>query len=164
MGVSSRHILSQGPVLAALGRTVASAVQQRMRSAPLGIAPALRGGANVVHTPSAEELDTSAPLPRDLIDDYVRYLGGDPRAYRGEVPPHLFPQWCVPALARTLANLPYPLLSVVNGGCRLKVNAPLPDGEPLQVRARLFEVDDDGRRARLHQQVHTGTASAPDAI
>src|SRR5689334_9799457 len=153
MGVSSRHILSQGPVLAALGRTVASAVQQRMRSAP-----------HVVHTPSAEQLDTAAPLPRDLIDDYLRYLGADPRAYRGEVPPHLFPQWCVPALARTLENLPYPLLSVVNGGCRLKVNAPLPDGEPLQVRARLFEVDADERRARLHQQVHTGTASAPDAI
>ena len=153
MGVPSRHILSQGPVLAALGRTVAGAVQQRMRRAP-----------GLVHTPSAEQIDDLSPLPRALIDDYVRYLGGDPRAYRGEVPPHLFPQWCLPALARTLENLPYPLLRVVNGGCRLKVNAPLRDDEPLQVRARLFDIDDDGRRARLRQQVQTGTASAPDAI
>ncbi|HMI93320.1 MAG TPA: MaoC/PaaZ C-terminal domain-containing protein [Polyangiales bacterium] len=157
MGVPSRHILSQGPVLAALGRTLAGAVQQRMRASSSS-AP------SVIHTPGPELTAEHAPLPRALIDDYLRYVGADPRAYRGEVPPHLFPQWCFPVLARTLADLPYPLLSVVNGGCTVRVNAAIPDGEPLQVRARLFEIDDDGRRARLHQQVQTGTASAPDAL
>src|SRR5688572_30229528 len=99
MGVPSRHILSQGPVLAALGRTLAGAVQQRMRAS-----------AAVGHMPGPELSAQHAPLPRALIDDYVRYLGGDPRAYRGRVPPHLFPQWCLPVLARTLEGLPYPLL------------------------------------------------------
>lgn len=153
MGVPSRHILSQGPVLAALGRTLAGAVQQQVR--PNGEA---------THTPGPELDAQLPPLPRALIDDYVRYLGGDPRAYKGEVPPHLFPQWCFPVLARTLAGLRYPLLRVVNGGCRVRVNAPIPDHEPLQVRARLFAIDEDGKRARLHQQVRTGTASAPDAL
>ena len=153
MGVPSRHILSQGPVLAALGRTLAGAAAQRVRTS-----------STVVHTPGPELSAQLPALSRALIDDYVRYLGGDPRAYKGEVPPHLFPQWCFPVLARTLDGLPYPLLRVVNGGCRVRVNAPIPDGEPLQVRARLVAIDDDGRRARLHQQVRTGTASAPDAI
>jgi hypothetical protein len=155
MGVSSRHILSQGPVLAALGRTLAGAVQQRVRPA---------SQAHVTHTPGPEISAQHAPLPRALIDDYLRYVGADPRAYRGELPPHLFPQWCVPALARTMEELPYPLLRVVNGGCTVRVNAAIPDDEPLQVRARLFAIDDDGRRARIHQQVQTGTASAPDAL
>jgi hypothetical protein len=156
MGVPSRHILSQGPVLAALGRTLAGAVQQRVRASSNGTA--------VAHTPGPELQAQHAPLPRALIDDYLRYVGADPRAYRGEVPPHLFPQWCVPLLARTLEGLPYPLLRVINGGCNVRVNAAIPDDEPLQIRARLFEIDDDGRRARLHQQVRTGTASAPDAV
>jgi hypothetical protein len=153
MGVPSRHILSQGPVLAALGRTLAGAVQQQVRPSK-----------GVAHTPGPELNAQLPPLPRALLDDYVRYLGGDPRAYKGEVPPHLFPQWCFPVLARTLDGLPYPLLRVVNGGCRVRVNAPIPDDEPLQVRARLYAIDDDGKRARLHQQVRTGTASAPDAL
>jgi hypothetical protein len=107
---------------------------------------------------------TRSPLPRGLVDDYVRHLGGDPRAYRGELPPHLFPQWCMPALARTLEGLPYPLLRVVNGGCRVQINGRLADSEPIAVRARLLDIDDDGKRAVLHQQVVSGTQSAPDAL
>jgi hypothetical protein len=164
MGVSSRHILSQGPVLAALGRTLAGAVQQRVRSMQGARALTTPSSTAVAHTPGPELKAEHPPLPRALIDDYLRYVGADPRAYRGELPPHLFPQWCLPALARTLEGLPYPLLRAVNGGCTVRVNAPIPDNEPLQVRARLFEIDDDGRRARLHQQVQTGTASAPDAL
>jgi acyl dehydratase len=163
MGVPSRHILSQGPVLAALGRTLAGAVQQRVRGMQ-GVRASTTASTAVAHTPGPELKAEHPPLPRALIDDYLRYVGADPRAYRGELPPHLFPQWCLPALARTLEGLPYPLLRAVNGGCTVRVNAPIPDHEPLQVRARLFEIDDDGRRARLHQQVQTGTASAPDAL
>jgi acyl dehydratase len=154
MPVPSRHILQQGPVLSALGRTALLALKQRVSSVPPK-APA---------TPGPEVFRSQPPLPRDLIDDYVRHLGGDPRAYRGEVPPHLFPQWCMPALARTLEGLPYPLLRVVNGGCRVRVQGRIAGDEPLEVRARLQSVDDDGRRAVLHQHVKTGTRSAPEAL
>jgi len=153
MAVPSRHILNQGPVLAALGRTVYMALKQRVAK-PQG----------TPQTPGPEVQMTRPPLPRRLIDDYIRLVGGDPRAYRGELPPHLFPQWCMPALARTLEPLPYPLLRVLNGGCRVRVQGVLGDREPLQVRAQLMDIDDDGRRAVLHQRVLTGTRSAPEAL
>jgi hypothetical protein len=155
MGVTSRHILQQGPVLSALGRTAFQALRQRVVSDRPGATPTL---------PGPEIHRTRSPLPRKLIDDYVAHVGGDPRAYRGEVPPHLFPQWSMPALARTLDGLPYPLLRVVNGGCRVRVQGRLADDERLQVRARLQDIDDDGRRAVLHQRVTTGTISVPEAL
>jgi hypothetical protein len=94
----------------------------------------------------------------------VRYVGGDPKAYRGEVPPHLFPQWCMPALARTLEQTHYPLLKIVNAGCRVRVNGVIGDREPLRVHAQLQDVDDDGRRAILHQNLSTGPESNSDAL
>src|SRR5512138_298035 len=129
MQVSTRHVLQHGPVIAALGRTAALALKQRWGSS---------SSASV--TPGPEILKSRQALPRDLVDDYVRYMGGDARAYRGELPPHLFPAWCMPALARTLDGLPYPLLRVVNGGCKVKVQGRLSDKEPLEVRARLQHI------------------------
>src|SRR5205814_2598667 len=35
---------------------------------------------------------------------------------------------------------------------------------PLEVRARLESIDDDGQRAVLHQRIVTGTASSPEAV
>jgi hypothetical protein len=159
MTVSVRHVLHQGPMLGALGHTAYLALRQRMAS----------GNGDAAHAPlptlPGPEIHRrmQAP-PRALIEDYVRFLGGDPRAYRNEVPPHLFPQWCMPALAHTLDGLPYPVLRVLNGGCRVRVSAPLPQGERYEVRARLQQIDDDGRRAVLHQHVSCGPRSAPDAL
>jgi acyl dehydratase len=153
MGVSSLHVLQQGPVIGALGRTVAVALRAQL--APTNGKPV---------EPGPEIVRESRALPQSLLDAYVKHVGGDPRAYRGEVPPHLFPQWCMPVLARTLEGLPYPLLRVVNGGCHVRVHAPLPAGEPLVVRARLQGIDDDGSRAVLHQHVVTGTKSVPEAL
>jgi hypothetical protein len=140
-------------VIGALGLTAYRAVQQRWghpgTSTPIPGRPIQR---------------RVRPLPRTLIEAYVRYVGGDPKAYRGEVPPHLFPQWCMPALAGTLEQTHYPLLKIVNAGCRVQVNGVIGDREPLQVRAQLQDVDDDGRRAVLHQGVSTGPSSHPDAL
>lgn len=69
MGVSSKHILSQGPVIAALARTALSGLRK---------AKAASTGQELA--PSAEIVRTVPPLPRDLIDDYVRHLGGDPKS------------------------------------------------------------------------------------
>jgi hypothetical protein len=153
MGVSSKHILSQGPVIAALARTAWSGLRKPKT---------LVEGQELA--PSIEIVRTVPPLPRDLIDDYVRHLGGDPKSYRDEVPPHLFPQWAFPLAARTLAGLPYPLTRVVNGGCRMQVNAPVPSGVPLTVSARLADIDDDGKRAIFKTHVVTGTPDHPEAL
>jgi hypothetical protein len=80
------------------------------------------------------------------------------------LPPHLFPQWAFPLMARALAHLPYPTTRIVNAGCRIQVNGPLSAKEPLQVKARLESVDDDGRRALLVQKIVTGTRGNPEAL
>jgi acyl dehydratase len=154
VAVPARHLLSQGRVLAALGGTVAEAASRRLGfSSP-----------HVVAIPGPTIAATLPAPPPRLVRDFVRHVGGDPSAWRSQLPPHLFPQWAVPLAARTLRGLPYPMLKVVNGGCRLVVNAPLPARGPLEVSARLEGIDDDGRRAVLHQRVTTGTRQRPDAL
>lgn len=155
MPVSNKHVLQQGPVLATLAHAAWTALRQRMGEAPPSGTPRL---------PSDEVVATIPPRPSDLIKDYVRHVGGDPSAYRQTVPAHMFPQWGFPMQAKTLEGIPYPLVRVLNGGCRLQMNAPLPQGEPLVVRARLEDIDDNGRRAVLRQRIVTGTHAVPDAV
>ena len=151
MSVSSRYILQQGPVLGALAR---------------GALGALRGAAGgPPPIPPGPWLNDRLP-PRDpeLVRAYVRHVGGDPSSYRDTLPPHLFPQWVFPLQARALQGVPYPMQKVLNGGCRVEVLAPLPQGEPLLVATRLDDIDDDGRRAILRFLATTGTPSAPEAL
>jgi hypothetical protein len=154
MGVSSRHILAQGPMLRTLGGGAVSIWRQRRGNIPT-TKPAMPG----------PEIRTTVP-PRSpaLVRDYIRNVGGDPASYRGLVPPHLFPQWAFPVIARTLEGIPYPLARVLNGGCRFEINAPIPADRPLHVVARLEDIDDDGRRAVLHQRVITSTDAYENAL
>ena len=153
MAVSSKHILSQGPVIASIGRTALAAIAQKW-SKP-GAAPV---------TPGPTVRKTLPPRPKDLVSAYVRHVGGDPSQYKTVLPPHLFPQWGFGIASETLKNIPYPLTKVLNGGCRLEIHAPLPANEPLEVSVRLEGIDDNGRRAVLHQVIETGTRSQPNAL
>ena len=152
MALPFKHLRHQLPVIASLGSTALHALR----------APESAGAPPVV--PGAEIVKTIAPRAPALVRDYVKHVGGDPGAYRGVLPPHLFPQWGFPLAAKTLEGLPYPLARVLNGGCRLEIHAPLPADVPLRVRAQLVEIDDDGRRAVLQQRVTTGTDAVPDAV
>lgn len=151
MSGTLRHLLEQGPGVRALLRTGVSALWR----VPHGPPPAAPG----------PWLESELP-PRStaLVAAYLRHVGGDPAAYRGHLPPHLFPQWGFALAARALRGAPYPLARVMNAGCRIRVQAPLPAGEPLRVRARIESIDDDGRRALIAQRIVTGTRSAPDAL
>ncbi len=157
MALPTKHIRHQLPVIASLGGTVLSAVMQN-----LGLGGKKAQGAP--QTPGPTITQTIPPRPADLVRDYVRHCGGDPGAYRGVLPAHLFPQWGFPLAARTLEGIPYPMQKVLNGGCRLEVRAPLPADQPLIVTARLEGIDDNGKRAVLHQRVVTGTQSVPEAV
>jgi len=154
MKVSPLHALNQGPVLSTLARTVLSAVTRR------------RTGASAPPTtPGVEHTEVVPPRPTRLIGDYIRHVGGDPSWYRGRIPFHLYPQWGFPLLSRCLADLPYDLLKVLNAGCGVTINHPLPAGEPLHLRARLERIDTSSdRRVILFQSLHTGTAEHPDAL
>ena len=155
MGVQAKHILQQGPVVAAMGRTALAALAQRLDG---------RGPTGAPETPGPRYNRTIPARPGDLVKDLVRWSGGDPGAWRGEVPHYLFPQWSFPMVTRTLEGISYPLAKVLNAGCRMEVRAPIPAGEPLDLQAQLTDVDDDGRRAILHQRVITGTPSVPEAL
>jgi hypothetical protein len=76
----------------------------------------------------------------------------------------LFPQWGFPLAARALLGLGYPLARAINAGCRIENRAALPADEPLDVRARIQSIDDDGHRAIITQRVVTATATRPDAL
>ena len=144
-------------MLATLGKTAARALVQRVRGGQ-------SAHAGTLVTPGPELRRTFAPLDSNLLDQYIAHVGGDPRAYRGVVPPHFFPHWAMPLGADALAGLPYPILRVLNAGCRMQVNALMPRNEALHVRAQLANVDDDGKRALITTRVITGTDSAPDAL
>ena len=151
MAVSSFHVLQQGAVLRALGMTAFASLMSK----PGGAVPA---------TPSPWIEATLPPRDPELVRAYIKHVGGDPSAYKGTLPPHFFPQWGFGLAARTLVGIPYPLAKVMNAGCRLEINGPIPSNEPLLVRVRLESIDDDGKRAILTQRVITGTKSAPDAL
>lgn len=149
-----KHILSQGPVIRAIGKTALATMWPSKVGAS---SPSMA-------LPGREFTAILPPRPADLVKDYIRHVGGDPAAYRDTLPPHLFPQWGFPLAARTLEGIPYPMAKVINGGCRLEIHAPLPASEPLHVSARLESIDDDGRRAILEQRLVTGTATTPRAV
>lgn len=149
-----KHLRHQGGVIAALGRTALQIARQKRSGAS-------EGGAQA---PGPWIEQTVAPRPAALVRDYVRHVGGDPKAYRDHLPPHLYPQWGFPLMSRTLEGVAYPMERVLNGGCSFEVNAPLPVDQPLRLRARLEEIDDDGRRAILFQKLITGTDAHPEAL
>lgn len=154
MAVSARHFFQQGAAFGALARTAVGGLLSSF---------ALRPTADPV-VPGPEFRAETAPLPESLLRDYIAHVGGDPAAYAGAVPHHLFPQWTFALAARTLEGSGYPLLRVVNGGCRLVCQAPLPAGVPLVSAARLEHIDDNGRRVVLRQRITSGPAGNPEAL
>ena len=151
MPVPIRYTLAHGPVIAALGRVAMSGLRKD-KPAP----------APVIPSPWIEA--RLPPRPADIVRDYIRHVGGDPGWYRNSVPAHFFPEWGFPLGERALEGLGYPLVRGMNAGCRIENRAPLPAGEPLEARARIESIDDDGRRAIIVQRVVTGTSRVPEAI
>ncbi len=151
----THHLRSQLPTIAAFGGLIRKALTGR--AAP-------RGELSAVPVPGPRRYALVAPPDAALVRDFVTFLGGDPGAYDGVVPAHLFPQWTFPSLVATLEGLPIPAHKLLNGGFHMEVHRPLPLGEALEVEAWLAAIDEDDRKIRLTQRVVTGTASAPGAL
>jgi acyl dehydratase len=151
------HLVGQRRVIGALLGTVGRAAWRgRPGAGPVAPQP----------VPGPELTERVISPSTGLVRDYARFLGAAPEAYRNPptVPAHLFPQWTFPLAARVLRDIPYDLTRILNAGCRLEMNASVPAASPLTVRARLVDVQDDGRRALLHQQIVTDTPSHPRAL
>ncbi len=112
--------------------------------------------------PAEEHTRVFPPRPDKLVDAYLEHL--DATSWGDSVPPHMFPQWAFSMVLRCLSETPYPLLSGLNGGCRLEVKGRLRRGLPLRVRARLESVEERPRKMVLETRVVTGTDEVPEAL
>ncbi len=107
--------------------------------------------------------ETVSPPADALLDDAVRWAGGDPKAYKDTLPPWMFAYWGVPLFTRMLADAPVSALQIINQGCRIRQNHPLPRGQALELTGQLVEVREEPRRVRMHIRLTTGTGVTPDA-
>ncbi len=154
MSVSASHLFRQGPMIATLLRAALQSLRKGYKHAKPGS----------VEAPGPPLSATLPPRNAKLIYDFIQRMGGDVDSYEGMVPPHLFPQWGLPLLAKTMQCLPYPMNRILNGGCEIEIRGRLPMNEPLLIKANLEEVDDNGHRAVIRQRLVTGTASIPEAL
>lgn len=135
----------QGPMLRVLGRVALGSVRR----------PDASGG--LPASPGPTLRDEVRSRPDALLDAYARWSGAPEGRYDDEIPPHLFPQWCLPVASRLLVDLPFPLSRVLNHGVDVRVLAPLARGEKLDVTARLASIEEKPRGVRLVQEVATGS-------
>jgi hypothetical protein len=149
----ARHLVHQRSMLVSLGNVAVDSVLDRFKSVQ-------RAGA----VPGPELSARVAAPPDALIDDFLRHVAADLGRYAGIIPPQLFPQWGLPLALQALRGCGFPLVKMINGGCRIESNAPLRRGEELTVRARLTSVSDDRRRAVLCQRVVTEQPGSPNAL
>jgi acyl dehydratase len=145
-----KHVLEQGQGAAAIARLAFSSLRRVSDRSPSAPGPWLEV--------------TEPPRGRALVHDYLVENGGDPRVWGEELPPHLFAQFGIPLAMRIIAGLPYPVQRTLNAGCAWRKHAPLPAHEPLDVRARLEALDDDGARVKATVKIIAGTATAPDGL
>jgi acyl dehydratase len=153
------NLVHQRAMLASLAGVALDSLREVLRPGAANAA-----GSGTVELPGPElRVELPSP-PVSLIRDYVAHVRGNAKATAGTIPPHFFPQFSMPLAAATLRGLPYPIHRIMNAGCRLEIRAPLLLGEPLTVRARLEGIDDNGRRALLHQRIVTGQRSSEEAL
>ncbi len=153
MSVPISFVRHQLPMIAAIGKSAAGALRQRIQ--PVRNTPELPGPLLSERLP-----------PRDprLVEAFLAHLGSRPGTWDGALPPHFFPQWAFALLSRGLDGLPYSPLSMLNGGCHLVVNRAMPMGEAIDVEVQLTQIKDDGRLAVMTERCVTGTATAPAAL
>ena len=95
MSVPIKYVLQQGPVLRGMGGAVLAALKQR----------AGFGGHRPAQVPGPEHRLTVAPRSTELVQAYLRNVGGDPSSYKGRVPAHLFPQWAFPLTGKLVEGV-----------------------------------------------------------
>ena len=144
MGVPYRHIKSQIPVIATMGQIAIMAANQKLG----------RHVESVGTLPGPWFEEVVPARPSDLVDDFVRWSGGDTSAWRGWVPPTLFPQWGFPLLGKTLSGVPYPSPKFSMQDASLSVTNPFL-GQGIYIKARLKRIDDNGSRAIITQELLT---------
>lgn len=145
-----QHLGSQWPVIRAMGLAVLSGAKSHSTQDP--------------ETPGPWFEATLPPRSEKLLQDIVRWSGGDPSVYRGITPAYLFPQWSFPLVTEAMRTLPYPLTRILNAGCLLRFHAALPANQPLRCRTRLLQIEPTPKGKRFTVEIETGTTETPQAL
>lgn len=106
----------------------------------------------------------AAPPSAELLRHYLAWCGAPADRYPGHLPPHFFAKYGMALVAKLTGQAPYNMTSVLNQGCRFRVNALIPAGERILLRGRLIDCTEDGPRVRVHARVTAGWAGEPDAM
>ena len=149
MAVPYSHALRQG-------RGIRSLLQ-------VGMSALSGGGPPLGVLPGPVLTETVAPPNDRLLEDTIRWAGGDPARYTQVLPPWMFAWWGLPLFARLLTTAPYPALKIVNQGFAVDHRSHLPRGQALNLSARIMGVREEPTKIRLHLQLVTGTDAVPDA-
>ncbi|MEM7181471.1 MAG: MaoC/PaaZ C-terminal domain-containing protein [Spirochaetota bacterium] len=153
MAVSLQNIFYQKDVIQSLGTIAFNGLLHRdKKSFP------------EVHTQGAYKTRTIQPLNERLVAEYISHVGGKKGNYKNTIPFHFFPHWLVPVLSDTMAEIPFSMLKIINGGCSVKINQPLHFGEKLLVKARLENIDVGDTRVIIKQKAITETNTKPNAL
>jgi hypothetical protein len=98
-----------------------------------------------------------------VVQQYHQWLGAESK-YINTIAPHLFPLWSFPQLFKLGRVLNLPLHKVLNQGCKMIINNPLPQDTPLQIDLDIYKVQNMSSKYRMAQRITTGTADVPDAL
>lgn len=151
MSVPIKLLLEQGPMLNTLGRIALSS-----------ILPSKKPSSNPEQFPEIVQ-HIKAPS-KSLISHYLRWAGAADNRYDNQLPPHLFSQFALPVCSKQLEMTHYNLAGIMNQGCSLKINGPLPLDTDLKVSCRVVDIVEDNGRARINQQLSIGTQEQDNLI
>jgi acyl dehydratase len=98
-----------------------------------------------------------------VVKEYHEWLGAKSK-YDNTIAPHLFPLWSFPQLFKLGRVLNLPLHKVLNQGCKMVINNPLPINTPLNVDLDIYKVQNMSSKYRMAQRITTGTTEVPNAL
>lgn len=99
----------------------------------------------------------------DVINQYHKWLNCTAK-YQSTIAPHLYPQWAIPELFKLGDQFGLPFHKILNQGCSLKINAPLPREVNLMGRVQIIDIKNYDNKIRMHQKIYTGPKENPIAV
>ena len=117
------------------------------------------------HIDEFEKVSTEFSLMPALpiVNQYHKWLSASAK-YQTAIAPHLYPQWAIPELFKLGEKFGLPFHKILNQGCYLKINAPLPRETNLMARVQLLDVKNYENKIRLNQKIWTGPKENPMAV
>ncbi len=104
------------------------------------------------------------PRSNQLIDDYLKFLKSNVAAYKNDVPFHFFPQWAFPLIERSLSDLPFNFVQIMNAGFRAEINAPIQRNQKIYVKSQLQKIELKNNILYFTVRIISETLSTPSAL